>query len=162
MTQGTQTGALWQPREVGWGGRWEGGSRGIGYIYIYIYLWVIHADVWQKPIQYCKAIILQLEIHFKKDLFFLELRKVQGLWVQVWESDPSLIPSLWPWLIIYLCEPQFSHLSSGDDDNTCLINATLRPFLHCLTYYKGSANVYYYPYSYYYSKSNDDDDDKHT
>ena len=53
------------------------------YIYIYIHLWVIHADVWQKPIQYCKAIILQLEIHFKKDLFFLELREVQGLWVQV-------------------------------------------------------------------------------
>ena len=46
--------------------------------YIYIYLWVIHADVWQKPIQYCKAIILQLEIHFKKDLFFLELRESTG------------------------------------------------------------------------------------
>ena len=23
MTQGTQTGALYQPRAVGWGGRWE-------------------------------------------------------------------------------------------------------------------------------------------
>ena len=23
MTQGTQTGALYQPRGVGWGGRWE-------------------------------------------------------------------------------------------------------------------------------------------
>ena len=28
MTQGTQTGALWQSRRVGWGGRWEGGSGG--------------------------------------------------------------------------------------------------------------------------------------
>ena len=28
ITQGVQPGALWQPREVGWGGRWEGGSRG--------------------------------------------------------------------------------------------------------------------------------------
>ena len=27
MTQGTQTGVLWQPRRAGWGGRWEGGSR---------------------------------------------------------------------------------------------------------------------------------------
>ena len=28
MTQGTQTGALSQPRGVGCGGRWEGSSRG--------------------------------------------------------------------------------------------------------------------------------------
>ena len=32
---------------------------------IYIYLWLIHVDVWQKPTQYCKAIILQLN-KFKK------------------------------------------------------------------------------------------------
>ena len=29
----------------------------------YVYLWWIHVDVWQKPIQYCKAIILQLKIN---------------------------------------------------------------------------------------------------
>ena len=27
----------------------------------YVYLWLIHVDVWQKPIQCCKAIILQLK-----------------------------------------------------------------------------------------------------
>ena len=27
-----------------------------------VYLWLIHADVWQKPTQYHKAIILQLKI----------------------------------------------------------------------------------------------------
>ena len=32
----------------------------------YVYLWLIHADIWQKPSQYCKAIILQLKIKFKK------------------------------------------------------------------------------------------------
>jgi len=26
------------------------------------HLWLIHVDVWQKPTQYCKAIILQLKI----------------------------------------------------------------------------------------------------
>ena len=26
-----------------------------------VYLWLIHGDVWQKPTQYCKAIILQLK-----------------------------------------------------------------------------------------------------
>ena len=35
MAQETQTGALYQPRRVGWGGRWEGGSRGKGYMYTY-------------------------------------------------------------------------------------------------------------------------------
>ena len=33
----------------------------------YVYLWLIHVDVWQKPTQYCKAIILQLKIIFKKE-----------------------------------------------------------------------------------------------
>ena len=27
----------------------------------YVYLWLIHVDVWQKPTQYCKAIIFQLK-----------------------------------------------------------------------------------------------------
>ena len=30
MFQETQTGALYQPRGVGWGGRWEGVSKGRG------------------------------------------------------------------------------------------------------------------------------------
>ena len=29
-------------------------------------LWLIHVDVWQKPTQHCKAIILQLKINVKK------------------------------------------------------------------------------------------------
>ena len=28
----------------------------------YVHLWLIHVDIWQKPTQYCKAIILQLKI----------------------------------------------------------------------------------------------------
>ena len=32
------------------------------YIYIYTYLWLTCIVVWQKPIQHCKAIILQLKI----------------------------------------------------------------------------------------------------
>ena len=32
---------LYQPRGVGWGGRWEEGSGGRGYIY----LWLIHVEV---------------------------------------------------------------------------------------------------------------------
>ena len=36
----------------------------------YIYLWLIHADVWQRPAQYCKVIIFQFKINknfFKKE-----------------------------------------------------------------------------------------------
>ena len=33
MAQKTQTGALYQPRGLGWGRRWEGGSKGRGYMY---------------------------------------------------------------------------------------------------------------------------------
>ena len=35
VCSGTQTGALYQPRGVGWGGKWEGVSKGRGYMYIY-------------------------------------------------------------------------------------------------------------------------------
>ena len=35
-------------------------------------LWLIHADLWQKPIQYCKAIILQL----KKKILKLSVKQV--------------------------------------------------------------------------------------
>ena len=44
---------------MGWG--MEGGSRGREGKYLYLGL--IHVDVWQKPIQYCKAIILQLKVN---------------------------------------------------------------------------------------------------
>ena len=27
----------------------------------YVYLWLVHGDVWQRPTQNCKAIILQLK-----------------------------------------------------------------------------------------------------
>ena len=48
----------------------KGGPRGGGdmvYLWLYtmyiciIYLWLIHVVVWQKPIQPCKAIILQIK-----------------------------------------------------------------------------------------------------
>ena len=35
MAQETQTGALYQPRGVGWGGILEGGSNGRAYMYTY-------------------------------------------------------------------------------------------------------------------------------
>ena len=47
--------ALGQPRGMGWGGKWEGGS-GCG---THVQPWLIHVNVRQNP-QYCKVISLQL------------------------------------------------------------------------------------------------------
>ena len=56
-------GALERPRGMEWGGRREGGS-GWG---IYVNPWLIHVNVWQKPLQYCKVSSLQLiKINGKK------------------------------------------------------------------------------------------------
>ena len=42
----------------------------------YVYLWLIHVDVWQKPTQHSKAIILQLKINiFFKSLQVTNARK---------------------------------------------------------------------------------------
>ena len=32
-----------------------------------VYLWLIYADVWQKPTHYCRAMILHLKINLKKE-----------------------------------------------------------------------------------------------
>ena len=56
---------------MGWGERWEGGS-GWG---THVNPWPIHVNVWQKPLQYCKVISLQLiKINGKK-----KKKKGQGL-----------------------------------------------------------------------------------
>ena len=44
----------------------------------YIYLWLIHVDVWQKPIQHCKAIILQ----FKMTKF---LKNIPSKDIHIWK-----------------------------------------------------------------------------
>ena len=63
MRQVLRAGALGRPRGMGWGGRWEGGS-GWG---AHVNPWLIHVNVWQNPLQYCKVISLQLiKINGKK------------------------------------------------------------------------------------------------
>ena len=54
----------------GWQG--VGGGRGVeeGGAYVYhVCLRQINVDAWNKPMQYCKAIFLQLNINFKKSGF---------------------------------------------------------------------------------------------
>ena len=63
MRQVLRAGALGRPRGMGWGKRQEGGS-GWG---THVNPWLIHVSVWQKPLEYCKVIRLQLiKINEKK------------------------------------------------------------------------------------------------
>ena len=39
----------------------EGGGRGVQNGKTHVHPWLIHADVWKKPPQYCKVISLQLK-----------------------------------------------------------------------------------------------------
>ena len=64
MRQVLGAGALERPRGIEWRGRWEGGS-GWG---THVNPWLIHVNVWQKTLQYCKGISLQLiKINGKKE-----------------------------------------------------------------------------------------------
>ena len=55
MTQGAQNEA--SDNQEGWDGV-GGGREGT-----HVSPWLIPVDIWQKPIQYCEAIILQLKIN---------------------------------------------------------------------------------------------------
>ena len=57
-----KAGALGQPWGMGWGGRSEGRS-GWG---THVHPCLIHVNVWQKPLQYCKVISLQLKLNLLK------------------------------------------------------------------------------------------------
>ena len=58
-----KAGALGRPRGIRWGGTQERGS-GWG---THVNPWLIHVNVWQKPLQYYKVISLQrIKINEKK------------------------------------------------------------------------------------------------
>ena len=71
MRQVLRAGALGRPRGMGWGGRWEGGS-GWG---THVNPWLIHVNVLQKPLQYCKVISLQLMYINEKKCDLVHLKK---------------------------------------------------------------------------------------
>ena len=71
--QETQTGALYQPGGVGWGGSW-GSFKREG---TYVHLRLIHNEVSQKTTKSCKAIILQLKENKKRR----QSHKLEGTWV---------------------------------------------------------------------------------
>ena len=96
MRQMLGPGALGRPRGIGWRGRWEGGS-GWG---THVNPWLIHVNVWQKPLQYCKAISLQLiKINGKKKKRVARraARATVEIWVSPCHSASSYSPSSSGW-----------------------------------------------------------------
>ena len=51
----------------------------------YVYLWLIHVAIWQKPTQYCKAIILQLKINNFLKVLFMSCNTQIGIHV-IWSE----------------------------------------------------------------------------
>ena len=45
-----------QPRGMGWEGKWDVVQDG----WTHVHSWLIHVNVCQKPLQFCKGISLQL------------------------------------------------------------------------------------------------------
>ena len=78
-----EIGALGRPRGIRWRGRWE---RGLGWG-IHVYPRLIHVSVWQKPLQYCKIISLQLIKKVNKLKNKQTNKKEIPVWSQGWE-DP--------------------------------------------------------------------------
>ena len=83
VAQETQTGALYQPRGVGGGGRWEGDSKGRGYIYTYGWFMLKFDRKQQnsvKQLSFNKKNKLKKEAHILhfKNLHVLHLKNI--LW----------------------------------------------------------------------------------
>ena len=94
MRQVLRAGALGRPRGMGWGGRREGGLRWG----TQVNPWLIHVNIMQKPLQYCKVISLQLiKINGKKKeeeerKLLWDSRHIHLMYSQALYSS---VPSLW-------------------------------------------------------------------
>ena len=87
MRQVPRAGALGRPRGIGWRGRWEGKS-GWG---IHVNPRLIHVNVRQKPLQYCKVISLQLITinEKKKKRIHLPMQETEAMQVlSLGQGDP--------------------------------------------------------------------------
>ena len=110
MRQVLRAGALGRLRGMGWGGKWEGRS-GWG---THVNPWLIHVNVWQKPLQYCKVISLQL-INEKKErsLFCLIFHLLlQGLYLHIFRPFSAV---LWVSKDLFILQNIFSLFISLDN-----------------------------------------------
>ena len=81
MRQVLRAGALGWPRGMRSGGMWEEGS-GWG---THVNPWLIHVSVWQKPLQYCKVISLQL-IKLTGKKIIKKIKKMPTPWKESYDQ----------------------------------------------------------------------------
>ena len=105
MRQVLRPDALGRAKGIGLRGRWEGGL-GWG---IHVNPWLINVNVWQKPLQYCKVISLQLiKINGKKKkIDWFDLLAIQGTLKHLLQHHSSKASILWrsAFFIVQLSHP---------------------------------------------------------
>ena len=106
-----------KPRGMEWGGRREGGSG-----WTHVNPWLIHVNVWQKPLQYCKVISIQLiNINEKKKKKILKKKKSLMTLICV-----SVSCCAWSWT----CQNTFQQYEYPTTSNWCF--STLKQVLRDL------------------------------
>ena len=91
-------GALGILRGIGWRGRWE---KGLGW-WIHVNPWLIHVNVFQKPLQYCKVISLQLiKMNEKKKKLKIMLPHHPSFWLLEIYSEKAII-SKDSWTLMFI------------------------------------------------------------
>ena len=91
MAQETQTGALYQPKGMGWGGRWEGGSKGRGYMYTYEASLVAQAIKRLPTMQETRVRSLGQEVSLEKEM---APHSSILAWKIPWMEEPSRLQSM--------------------------------------------------------------------
>ena len=120
MRQVLRAGALARPRGMGWGGRREGGL-GWG---THVNPRLIHVNVWQKPLQYCKVISLQLiKINGKK----LDLKTKKRIYLQGNNGETDM-------------ENRLMDMERGEERVGCMKRVTWRLTSPYVKYGSGNSN----------------------
>ena len=98
-------GARWWPREMLWGGRWEG----VSCLGTHVHPWWSHVNVWQNQYSIVKENKVKIKIKKKKAVFFCSY-----LWVWKLEYIESWAPKKWCSWIVVLEKTLESPLSSKE------------------------------------------------
>ena len=96
------------PRDNLEGGK-VGSGREVQEVWTYVYIWLIHVDIWQKPTQYCKAIIPQLNKFVKKEVFWFH-----QFFVPQYKEGPYLSIVSQFRMKLHKFETYLSHLSNKE------------------------------------------------
>ena len=130
MRQVLKAGALGRPRGMGWRGRREGGS-GWG---THVNPWLIHVNVWQKPLQYCRVISLQLVKINKKILKIKNsaLLRIMVCELQLFFPSQNIVISVYHSVLTDFCGSPVSIIISKDSDHTTFFN---KKILTCFLFF---------------------------